>query len=275
MSPMPTRAHLIAGGFPPGMPAGHDHDYARLRLLNMLRDAEVPASVSNDFVDVEKWLTRSKVLITYVAGPYADDSQAKAIRQWMEDGGHWVGLHGTSGGRAVRVGEGERQRRRMARMEHHEALGAFFINHPPVRRFTVDVGDTTDVLTRGLPTSFEVIDEPYMIEVTHPEATRLLLTSKLGPDTTKGKFGFDYDEDTALMADGQTRAIGFTRQVGKGGATYISLGHCHTPSTNSQTYVDTSVDPEGKTPLTLRFTWEVPAFEQLLRNSIQWGVGAA
>ena len=31
----------------------------------------------------------------------------------------------------------------------------------------------------------------------------------------------------------------------------------------------------GVDPLTLRFTWEVPAFEQLLRNSIQWGVGAA
>ena len=25
------RAHLIAGGFPPGSQAGHDHDYARLR----------------------------------------------------------------------------------------------------------------------------------------------------------------------------------------------------------------------------------------------------
>src|SRR5437016_3437470 len=26
----PRRAHLIAGGFPPGSQAGHDHDYARL-----------------------------------------------------------------------------------------------------------------------------------------------------------------------------------------------------------------------------------------------------
>jgi hypothetical protein len=29
----PRRAHLITGGFPLGAHAGHDHDYARLRLL--------------------------------------------------------------------------------------------------------------------------------------------------------------------------------------------------------------------------------------------------
>ena len=27
----------------------------------------------------------------------------------------------------------------MVKMEHHETLGGFFINHPPIKRFTVDV----------------------------------------------------------------------------------------------------------------------------------------
>ena len=27
------RAHLIVGGFPPGSPAGHDMNFARLQLL--------------------------------------------------------------------------------------------------------------------------------------------------------------------------------------------------------------------------------------------------
>ena len=67
-----TRAHLITGGFPPGSPAGHDHDYARLRLLGLLAEREIPASVANDFSDVEKWLPVSRLLITYVAGPYPD-----------------------------------------------------------------------------------------------------------------------------------------------------------------------------------------------------------
>ena len=64
------RAHVVAGGFPAGSSAGHDHDYARLRLLTLLADRQIPASVANDFADVEKWLPVSRLLVTYVAGPY-------------------------------------------------------------------------------------------------------------------------------------------------------------------------------------------------------------
>ena len=66
------RAHVVTGGFPPGSLAGHDHDYARLRLLGLLAERAIPASVANDFADVEKWLPISQLLITYVAGPYPD-----------------------------------------------------------------------------------------------------------------------------------------------------------------------------------------------------------
>ena len=120
-----ARAHLITGGFPPGSLAGHDHDYARLRLLGLLAECNIPASVANDFSDVEKWLPVSRLLITYVAGPYPDATQCHAIQQWLEEGGHWLGLHGTSGGRAERV-EGFRQRRTV-KTEHHAV-------HPSVAR---------------------------------------------------------------------------------------------------------------------------------------------
>jgi hypothetical protein len=268
---LPARAHLITGGFPPGAPAGHDHDFARLRLLEFLYEQEVPASVSNDFSDVEAWLTRSRLLVTYVAGPHADAGQNLAIRRWLEEGGHWLALHGTTGGRAVRVGEGGRQRQ-MARLDYHETLGGFFINHPPVRKFRVNVGDVPDRLTEGVPTSFDVIDEPYMIEVKDLASTRVLLTAELGPDVSPPGFGFVYDEDTALLPDGKTRVLGYTRELGKGGVTYIALGHCHTPSTNSQPFVDASVDPQGKTPPTLRYTWETEAYQALLRNAIGRGI---
>jgi hypothetical protein len=77
------RAHVIAGGFPPGSMAGHDHDYARLRLLGLLAECDVPASVANDFADVDKWLPVSRMLITYVAGPYPDAAQCRAIERWL------------------------------------------------------------------------------------------------------------------------------------------------------------------------------------------------
>ncbi len=268
----PSRAHLIAGGFPPGRDAGHDHDYARLRLLEYLQEQEVPASVSNDFADVEKWLPVSRLLITYVAGPYPDAEQSRAIRGWLEEGGRWLGLHGTAGGRAVRV-EGMRQRR-MLKLDHHAVLGGYFLTHPPIRRFRVDVGDGPDSLTDGLPPSFEVIDEPYFVEIQDPASTRILLTAEYGPEAVAPSIGTIYEADTSLLPDGKTHVLGYSRDLGKGGVTYVALGHCHNPNDNVQRTVDRSVDPEGKPPLTFRAPWETAPFQTLLRNAITWGMGA-
>src|ERR1700752_3536125 len=144
----PDRVHLITGGFPPGSLAGHDHDYARLRLLGLLAEREVPASVAHNFADVEKWLPVSGMMITYVAGPYPDAAQTRAIERWLEAGGHWLALHGTSGGRAERV-EGARQRRTV-KTEHHALLGSCFLTHPPSCNIRVDVSAGDHPLTRGL-----------------------------------------------------------------------------------------------------------------------------
>jgi uncharacterized protein len=266
----PGRAHVIAGGFPPGSDAGHDHDYARLRLLEILQEQEVPASVSNDFHDVEKWLPVSRLLITYVAGPYPDAAQSVAIRRWLEEGGRWLGLHGTSGGRAVRV-EGSRHRR-FLKLDHHEVLGGYFLTHPPIRKIRVDVGVAPDSLTNGLPPSFEVADEPYFVEIQDPASTRVLLTADYGPDAVSGAIGTIYESDTSLLADGKTRALGYVRDMGKGAVTYIALGHCHNPTNNVQQSVDRSVDPEGATPLTFRDPWETAPFQTLLRNAVGWGM---
>src|SRR5437868_12031542 len=165
----PSRAHLIAGGFPPGKDAGHDHDYARLRLLELLHEQEIPASVSSDFADIEKWLPVSRLLITYVAGPYPNAAQCDAIRTWMERGGHWLGLHGTSGGRAQKV-EGLRQRRTV-KTEHHALLGSFFLTHPPLCNIRVEVSAADSPLTSRIGTSFVVEDEPYFIELQDPGST--------------------------------------------------------------------------------------------------------
>ena len=265
-----TRAHVITGGFPPGQPAGHDIDFARMRLLEILEAEEaVLTTTANDFVDVQKWLHDCQFLITYVSGPFADDPQAAYIQEWLEAGGRWLALHGSTGGKAARVGEGPR---RMVKGAHHKTLGGFFINHPPVRRLEVKVVDTGHRLTQGVPDTFSVIDEPYMIELQDPESTHLLLTTEFGVDPSPPGFGFAYDEDTSLLADGKTRALGFIRDVGKGGVTYFALGHCHNPTTNSQPFVDESVHAEGITPTVLRDTWESEAYMQLLRNGIAWGL---
>src|SRR3954451_20106458 len=263
-----SRAHVIAGGFPPGSAAGHDHDYARLRLLTLLAEATIPASVGNDFADVGKWLPTSRLLISYTAGPYPDATQCQAMRDWLESGGHWLALHGTSGGRAERV-EGMRQRRTV-QSEHHALLGGFFLTHPPICEFRVEVKAPDSPLTRGLGKSFVVEDEPYFVELQDPASTEVLLTAEYGPAAVSPTIGTLYPTDTSLQADGKTRVIGYTRRVGAGGVTYFALGHCHNPAIRATR----APDPADKTPPTFHGPWETEGFITLLRNGIAWGIGA-
>ena len=267
----PVRVHVISGGFPVGSPAGHDMDYARLRLLQLLHERpNVTASVSGDFTDIDKWLPGCQLLMTYVAGPFPNEAQNSFLRQWLEDGGRWLGLHGTSGGKAAPVGD-DRRVRKMVKADHHTTLGGFFLNHPPLRKFRVDVVNQQHVLTKDLPASFEVMDELYLIELQEPAASDILLTTELAKDPSPPGFGFVYDEDTALQADGKTRVLGFSRALGRGGVAYIALGHCHSTTSNMQPFVDVSVDAGRATPQVFRGSWATQPFEQLLRNGIEWG----
>ena len=264
------RAHLVVGGFPPGALAAHDMDYARRRLLGLLAELpDVHTTVSSDFVDLERWLPGCGFLVSYVAGPHLVSAQNDLVQEWIARGGRWLGLHGTSGGRAGRI-EGEPGARRMLRLPHHDTLGSFFLNHPPIRRIQVDVAVPDHALTRGVPLSFEVEDELYFLELLDPDRTEVLLTTVL-PEDPAPDFGFRFDEDSSLLPDGRTRALGYVRSVGHGGVVYLALGHCHAPISNAQPFVDESVEPDGTTPATFRGSWEVEPFLQLLRNALQWG----
>jgi hypothetical protein len=267
--PNPGRAHLIAGGFPPGSMSGHDHDHARLRLLELLAERDVPASVSNDYADMEKWLPVSRLLITYVAGPYPDPAQCRALRAWLEAGGHWLALHGTSGGRAERV-EGFRSRRTV-KTDHHALLGSYFLTHPPIREFRVEVRDAGSPLTQGLGTSFVVEDEPYFIELQDPGSTRILLTAEYGPDAVSPSIGTLYQSDTSLQSDGKTRVLGYSREIGQGAVAYVALGHCHNPAIRA---ARAYTDPADTTPPVFRAPWQTDGFITVLRNAISWGTGA-
>lgn len=267
----PVRAHLIVGGFPPGEPAGHDMDYVRLKLLEVLHETpRARVTVSSDYRDIARWLETSRFLITYAAGPYPDDDGNAALKQWLDAGGRWFALHGTSGGKAAPVGASRRVRK-MVKMPHHTTLGAFFLNHPPARKFRVNVA-REHPLAAGLPASFEVMDELYMIELQDPAHSEIFLTTELAKNPAPN-FGFVYDSDTSLLPDGKTRALGFTRKVGAGAVAYVALGHCHSRYTNVQPFVDASIDPAGTTPLEFRGAWETESFGRLLRNAINWGTG--
>ena len=258
------RAHVVAGGFPPGSSAGHDHDYARLRLLTLLAERQVPASVANDFADMEKWLPVSRLLVTYVAGPYPSAEQCTRLKSWLEAGGHWLALHGTSGGRAERV-EGLTQRRTV-KTGHHALLGSMFLTYPPACRFRVDVRDAEHPVTQGLGKSFEVEDEPYFIELQAPASAQILLTADYGATSRWPVVEKLYGTDTSVQPDGKTRVLGYTRRVGGGAVTYLALGHCHNPYSR----MGRTAGGASETLATFRGPWESGAFSTLLGNAIAW-----
>ncbi|MBF69024.1 MAG: hypothetical protein CMQ29_15200 [Gammaproteobacteria bacterium] len=269
--PNPIRAHLVVGGFPVGQHAGHDMDFARLQILSALQGlGNVHVSVCNDFTDCSKWLADCQLLITYVAGPFADDEQTTALNTWLKAGGRWLALHGSSGGKAVRV-EGKLQRR-WVKTSYHEALGSFFLTPPPIMEFNVKVENADHPLMKGLPASFSVQDEPYMIEVIHPDTELLLTTTDIDtPDYVPDIYG----SDSSLLPDGKRRALGYVRTVGKGAVAYFSFGHCHTPTTNVQVTVDTTISDDRSVPLDFHGVWATDNFKTLLGNALEWGVQAA
>jgi len=266
------RAHLITGGFPPGSAAGHDMDYARLQLLQRLQDKDqLAVTVANDFQDVERWLPGTDFLITYVAGPYPAGTGNAALSGWLENGGRWFALHGTSGGKAVKTESKGRPVKKMVKAEHHQTLGCFFLNHPPLCAFEVSVAGDHPV-TRNLPKRFTARDELYLIELQDPHASQILLTTELAEDPSPSGFGFFYDEDTSLQADGKTRVLAYAREIGRGEIVYVSLGHCHTGRTNSQSIVDPSIHSDGTMPAEFHGVWETETFALLVENAIVWGI---
>jgi len=247
-------------------------DYARLQLLQSLQDKDqLSVTVANDFQDVERWLPGTDLLITYVAGPYLTGTANDALVSWLENGGRWFALHGTSGGKAVKTKSNGHPVKKMVKTEHHQTLGCFFLNHPPLRAFQVSVVGNHPV-TLNLPGAFTARDELYLIELQDPDTSHVLLTTELENDPSPPGFGFFYDEDTALQPDGKTRVLGYARAVGRGEIVYISLGHCHTGRTSSQSIVDPSIHPDGTVPAEFCGVWETEPFALLLQNAINWGL---
>ena len=267
--PTAPGVHLVVGGFPPGSTAGHDMHYARMEILRFLDEVDhVQPTISSDFADLETWLPTSQLLITYTSGPFPSNAELAHLNSWLEGGGRWLALHGTSGGKAEPI-DGDRRRRRMVKMPHHEALGAFFLNHPPIRKFEVNVHGDHPIVS-DMPHSFETTDELYFIEVLDPDA-QILLSTELPVDPDPA-FGFEVDSDTSLLEGGRKRALGLVCERGRGAVAYIALGHTHSPATNGQPYVDSSVASDQTTPLTFRGSWETQGFRSLLRNGIKWGM---
>ncbi len=238
------RAHLIVGG------KYHDMDFARLELLKLL--AELPSvrtTTASDYADCAH-LAQSDLLITYTCDFAPDDEQTASLRDFLERGGHWIALHGTSAILAF-LADG-----RIGVAPGHDAfmslVGTRFLAHPPIGPINVEVDDPTHELTRGIE-PFEVIDELYLFEA-KAELQVLLHTRFHGSCAPYEAAEWDTDHAPVM----------YLHKVGAGSVLYLSLGHC-------RGHYDPSAGG-GFIAHPVRGAWSYPVYSDLLRRGLRWGL---
>ena len=284
------KAHAIIGGFPYGQHALHDMDFVRLQLLKILSELGYVSTVSASYNRIDAFLRGTNLLLTYTAGPLPNEEETNSLEKFLNNGGTWVSLHGSAGGFAQKPLPGEGKWRRVQKFKYHELMGGVFLNHPPHRKFTLDISHNSNVehLTDGLPTHFETVDEIYLIELQDIQNTNVFLTTQLTDEQARNPpFGFKYDVHPALEGPkGSTLAIGYERYIGKGKVIYIGLGHTHSKKqpNGGQTYVHKSANPNAKkqhikyadyvydAKENFQGSWLNPVFLTLVHNALKSGL---
>jgi type 1 glutamine amidotransferase len=136
---------------------------------------------------------------------FENEAQREAFKQYMQNGGGFVGVHSASGS--------ER-----AWPYFWSVAGGRFLRHPKLQKFVVRVKDRAHASTRHLPPSFEWEDECYFLEFLNPDLHPLLVTdpAKLD-DAARSKHPSELIGDSLPLA--------WTIQADGIRAFYTALGH--------------------------------------------------
>lgn len=118
-------------------------------------------------------------------------------------------------------------------------IGGYFNDHPWHQVVTVDVVDSSDPITSGLPSSFQINDEIYQISDFQADTSHVLL--KLDPGSVDLHKG-------GVRPRFYGWPLAWTRKDGEGRVFYTGLGHEQS-------------------------TWEDPRFQKFLLNGIEWAMG--
>jgi uncharacterized protein len=244
---------LVVGG------VWHDFDYARLELLTLLAEHdEFRVRVQPDYEDTSRFEPgadfAATVLVTYTCDVRPSERAQRVLRDWVERGGRWVALHGTSSA-LDQSPDGWVAPDSMPLFA--DTLGSQFVAHPPIAPYTVRNVAPEHWLVAGIG-SFDATDELYLNR--YPD--RAALTSLLVTDFEGDARGFaehdwsDCDPEHLVM---------YLRPLGDGAVLYNTLGHC-------RSHYD-MVPLKSYYPNVDRCSWELPEFREILRRSLRWARG--
>jgi type 1 glutamine amidotransferase len=238
---------LVAGGL------YHDFDFARLELLKLLAEHEqFRVRVQPDYDDTSA-LERSQILVSYTCDVRPSPAAQAAIRDWVEAGGRWVALHGTSSA-LDSTPDGWAA---PAAPLWADTLGSQFVAHPPIAPYRVDNVAPDHWLVKGID-GFEATDELYLNDYPDRSALVPLLETTFQGDAR----GFARRH---WEATDPTHLVMYLRPLGEGGVLYNTLGHC-------RGHYD-MVPVKDYYPNVDRCSWELPEFYELLRRSLRWARG--
>lgn len=150
------------------------------------------------------------VVFNNVSGNVFDESQRAALKSYLEQGGGFVGIHGTGGDPAYAW-----------RWYVDELIGAQFIGHPMNPQFqeaTIHVEDRKHPATKGLPKDWVRTEEWYSFAKSARKPGFTILAT-LDEKTYSPKLG---PKDLSMGAD---HPIAWSHCVGSGRAFYSALGH--------------------------------------------------
>ncbi len=240
---------LIAGG------KYHDIDFARRELLGLLAEHdEFRVRVQPDYEDVDG-ITSAEILVSYTCDVRPSEKAQRAIRDWVENGGRWVALHGTNSALTLGGPNGVESPRVFPLWA--ETLGSQFVAHPPIQPYTVAVSDPSHWLVAGIE-SFDTDDELYLSEYADRDSLHPLLHTTWSGEAT----GF---AEADWTSGDPTHLVMYLRHLGSGAILYNTLGHCrgHYDMKPVLDYY----------PRIERCSWEKPAYYELLRRSLRWARG--
>ncbi len=240
---------LVAGG------KYHDFDFARRELLALLGEHEqARVRVVADYEDAAS-IAAGAFLVSYTCDVRPSESAQRAIRDWVEGGGRWLALHGTSAALDLPRPAGVEAPRVFPLWA--ETLGSQFVAHPPIHPYPVEIADPEHWLVTGID-GFETDDELYLCEYHGRAALQVLAHTRWQGEAV------GFAESDWSSADPEHLII-YLRALGRGAVLYNTLGHCrgHYDMVPLVEYY----------PVVERCSWEKPEYLEMLRRSIRWVLG--
>lgn len=170
----------------------------------------------NGAVHTPELLSRFQAIIwNNVSGDVLDEVQRAAFRNYIENGGGFVGIHGSGGDPKYDWS-----------WYVETLIGAQFIGHPMNPQFQsarLKVEDREDFITRELPATFERIDEWYSFAKSPREAgAQVLITLDETTYWPEMRAGTTFRKDLRMGAD---HPLVWKHCVNQGRVFYSALGH--------------------------------------------------